>query len=837
MKNYLYLLFICVAVLANAQNVGINNTDPQAALDLSGDLRLRTANLKLQAAINHNVILDEYGNGVVYHFIGDAVANGGAITGFQANKDGRIITIFNNCLTANIVLHDESNPISLGSDKKYRILTGSGDSAVIYRNGSVTLRYDGGKERWTVVSSNNVDGLSTLSNTWNTLGNAGTTTNSFIGTTDGKPLRIRINNVSSGIIDSIYQSTALGYKALKNNTNGQSNTAFGYEAMIENTIGANNSAFGVNALSNNSTGNNNTAIGPAALYSNVTGSENVGIGFQALASNEGSSNVAVGNQSLLSNTTGKNNVAIGDNSLSNSMVINSLVAIGDSAMYKSTNGEQNTAIGSKALYNNISGDFNTAVGYLSLKENTGSNNTAVGRATLFLNSTGENSTAVGTDAMILNTTGSINTAVGSNALRQNTFGYSNTALGASSLYTNTTGYDNTAIGTGTLNSNVGGNANVAVGRNALASNISGSSNIAIGPGTLYKNVISNYQVAIGDSALHNFRTTDNFIGRNIALGAFSSYSNIAGDDNIALGYNSLSENLFGNRNIAIGNGALQHMGFDLPINSQYANDNIAIGTGSQRSGAEGRKNTTLGHLSLNTNLYGINNTAVGANALFLNRGSANIGIGVSAGSESSDAARDVNNTITIGNNVSTNVSNHVLIGNPLHAGNYYIWGSGWGTASDERVKNSVKDDVQGLSFIKKLRPVTYHYDVDKICELANQRPETLFAEAKNRSNNRVFTGFIAQEVAQAAKECDFNFSGVTAPVEGWDIYTLNYTDFIMPMVKAIQEQQLQIEDMKKYIDSAKSEIPKQQLIINAQNKKIEVLEAALISIKDKLDIK
>ncbi|MBK8627884.1 MAG: hypothetical protein IPN86_20690 [Saprospiraceae bacterium] len=45
MTKFLSIIFILVCTtyfLGNAQNIGVNNTDPQAALDINGDLRLRT---------------------------------------------------------------------------------------------------------------------------------------------------------------------------------------------------------------------------------------------------------------------------------------------------------------------------------------------------------------------------------------------------------------------------------------------------------------------------------------------------------------------------------------------------------------------------------------------------------------------------------------------------------------------------------------------------------------------------------------------------------------------------------------------------------------------------
>ena len=64
----------------------------------------------------------------------------------------------------------------------------------------------------------------------------------------------------------------------------------------------------------------------------------------------------------------------------------------------------------------------------------------------------------------------------------------------------------------------------------------------------------------------------------------------------------------------------------------------------------------------------------------------------------------------------------------------------------------------------------------------------------------VYTGFIAQEVEKAANEVGFNFSGVDAPKNENDFYGLRYAEFVVPLVKAVQEQQKVIEELTKRIE-------------------------------------
>jgi hypothetical protein len=79
--------------------------------------------------------------------------------------------------------------------------------------------------------------------------------------------------------DAGSENTAVGTFALHNNTGsaGSGNTAVGYLALDGNA-GAGNTALGDRALNNNSTGESNVAIGDSAGFNATTGSSNVYIG-------------------------------------------------------------------------------------------------------------------------------------------------------------------------------------------------------------------------------------------------------------------------------------------------------------------------------------------------------------------------------------------------------------------------------------------------------------------------------------------------------------------------------------------------------------------------------
>jgi DNA integrity scanning protein DisA with diadenylate cyclase activity len=65
---------------------------------------------------------------------------------------------------------------------------------------------------------------------------------------------------------------------------------------------------------------------------------------------------------------------------------------------------------------------------------------------------------------------------------------------------------------------------------------------------------------------------------------------------------------------------------------------------------------------------------------------------------------------------------------------------------------------------------------------------------------------MAQEVERAAKESGYDFSGVTAPKNSKDLYSMNNEEFVVPLVKAVQEQQQMIDSLKKHNDDLEGKL-------------------------------
>ena len=455
--------------------------------------------------------------------------------------------------------------------------------------------------------------------------------------------------------------------------------------------------------------------------------------------------------------------------------------IGSSAGYTNSTGHDNTAIGVGTLVLNTTGYQNIALGGQALVFNTtGYSNTATGFHALHDNTTGYENTANGLQTLYKNTTGYANTANGKNALYENTTGYENTANGADALVKNTTGYTNTANGSSALYYNTTGNSNIANGSYALVNNTTASQNTAIGAYALNRQSFDNGgvawesgNVAVGFSALYFNHPTSVANGiKNTAIGNKALELNTTGLQNTAGGYNALNSNTSGSSNQAFGTYALE-------------------------SNTLGINNSALGTAALRNNTIGNQNTAIGTGALIYNTGgSNNIAIGTFSGTIS--FAPNVSNTIGIGNDDLLNgSSNQVLIGNQsmVSIGGHV----NWGVYSDARIKNTIEEDVKGLDFILKLRPVTYHISSKAFTTITGNK-ETPEFPGKHDAEKINHSGFLAQEVEQAAKAVGYDFSGYTVPKNKNELYTIRYAEFVVPLVKAVQELQAMIKTQQQQID-------------------------------------
>ena len=483
--------------------------------------------------------------------------------------------------------------------------------------------------------------------------------------------------------------------------------------------------------------------------------------------NAGTRNYFIGDSAGIANTSGIKNVGIGSKTMSHN-----------------TSGNWNTAVGAEALYSNTTGDYNTAFGFSALDSTTtGYENSAFGTQALRSNTIGKYNTATGVNALFSNANGSWNTATGGYSMFQNNMGYANTAVGYKALYANINSGFNTAIGVHALSQNQNSGSNTAIGTYALWSHRIADGNTAVGASALYSDTSGIFNTAIGNASLFN-----NLNGKqNTAVGSLALYYN-KGSQNTALGYEALAYNELSSNNVAIGDSALFN-------HSGSQGFNTAIGSKIMASNTQGYSNTAGGYAALYSNTTGHSNTALGQGALYhLVGGDHNVSIGYGSGID--PGSPNTINTISVGNEGYLNAaSNQAFIGNL--STNWIGGQTTWFTyASDARVKNEVKEDVRGLDFIKLLRPVTYHLDINAMSVITGNK-ETEDYPGKYDVEKIKQSGFIAQEVEQAAMTSGYSFSGVTIPDNEHELYTVSYAQFVVPLVKAVQEQQVMIDKLTK----------------------------------------
>lgn len=290
---------------------------------------------------------------------------------------------------------------------------------------------------------------------------------------------------------------------------------------------------------------------------------------------------------------------------------------------------------------------------------------------------------------------------------------------------------NTAVGNFSLNALTTGSSNSAFGYNSLKSTTTGFNNSAFGYGTLQTNSTG----------------TD-----NSAFGLLALLLNTTGSSNSSFGVSSLESNSSGSNNCAFGNNTL-----------------MSNTTGSSNSG--------FGDQCLTEKITGNGNSAFGSGSLgTLTGGNFNTALGNSSGSQLTSG----NNNITIGYNSQVPVntgSDQIRLGNSSIS--YAGIQVAWTITSDRNLKSNIYNSNLGLSFISKLRPVSY--------------------VRKNDESGKTEYGLIAQEIEETLKTEGVENTGMLTITDNGE-YQLRYNDLLAPMIKAIQELKAENEALKKRIE-------------------------------------
>lgn len=266
---------------------------------------------------------------------------------------------------------------------------------------------------------------------------------------------------------------------------------------------------------------------------------------------------------------------------------------------------------------------------------------------------------------------------------------------------------------------------------------------------------------------------------NTFVGAYSGYQNNTGHDNTFTGKTSGRENTSGYQNCFLGAQA--------GYGNTTGNSGTFVGFDAGGNNTTGSQNTYLGC------------SAEGSSSTFTNV----VGIGYQLTNTASNQAR-------IGNSSTTSIGG---------------W-AGWSNVSDGRFKKNVKEEVAGLSFINKLRPVTYTLDLhaadafigkEFTADYESEESAKISEQAKSEKEKIIYSGFIAQEVECAAKEIGYDFSGVDAPKNEKDLYGLRYAEFVVPLVKSVQE----LSAMNETKDEQIRELQNENATLNLRLQKIE----------------
>ena len=126
----------------------------------------------------------------------------------------------------------------------------------------------------------------------------------------------------------------------------------------------------------------------------------------------------------------------------------------------------------------------------------------------------------------------------------------------------------------------------------------------------------------------------------------------------------------------------------------------------------------------------------------------------------------------------------------------------------------------------KLRPITYHLDVHRLASYLQENrrrdedgnpyiasPDNNDLRARYEKEAIQYTGFLAQEVEAAAREVGFDFSGIDAPKNDNDLYGLRYAEFVVPLVKAVQELNEKNQKQEERIEYLEQEIEQLKALI------------------------
>jgi hypothetical protein len=246
-----------------------------------------------------------------------------------------------------------------------------------------------------------------------------------------------------------------------------------------------------------------------------------------------------------------------------------------------------------------------------------------------------------------------------------------------------------------------------------------------------------------------------------------------------------------------------------------ASTTIGYNSGKASSGGY---NCILGSFCGSAITSGNGNCIVGANtALALTSGTNNTFLGVSTGGTTTTQS---NNTVVGYYNVATDTSsvartncsilganirgvlsgdNQVQIGDSSTT----VYTYATATRSDARDKADIQDTTLGLEFINDIKPRMFRWDYrddykEDVIDENQNITTTILPKDGSKKRTRLHQGVIAQEVKETMEKLGIDFPGYQDSTikGGTDVLHINYTEFIAPLIKAIQELTARVQALE-----------------------------------------
>jgi hypothetical protein len=500
---------------------------------------------------------------------------------------------------------------------------------------------------------------------------------------------------------------------------------------------------------------------------------------------------------------------------------------------KNTTAGPNSYFGYMAGYTNVSGQNNSFFGYRSGYFSTGTSNAFFGHHAGYQNTDGSGGTFIGSAAGYNNTTGDYNVNVGISA------GFTGSSAGYNTFVGTYAGYANTGNSNSFFGYYAGRNNSTATG-NSFFGRESGQANTS-GTGLAFFGYLAGTESTGSDNSFFGYQAGRLNVGGtdNSFFGFYAGRGNTSGDYNSFFGGQAGYQSTTGNRNSGFG--------YRAAYGNTAGNYNVFLGSNTGASMTVEHNNSFVGAYS--DGAAGITNaTAIGYQALVtqsnsLVLGSINgvngatsdtkVGIGTTTpavkldivggmriypldeneaglvlSNQSAPAAwqfADYNSgkfyiqEAGVGPRMVIAPGGNVGIGTTDPTSRLYVAGTvyatgGFSAPSDERLKRAIKPISYGLNEVLRLRPVTFEW--------------------KDQNDGKLNLGLIAQEVEVVIPEVVEKKMGETGTMG------MQYSGLIPVLIKAAQEQQSFIQELKSALDQKSNE--------NASlNARLSALEQAL----------